>query len=239
MRITYLVKVKENKTLRALIFKKLLSLSVKTRQLVLSLSDDPLKGTQVTGRGTLVKKVEVEMLGDRVFASGDGLEESGLSATVLTEETVSFTVGKLESGIGDKNSTVEDQRATGHLDVLAGLGRRQDTGGDTVRDTMLVHLLSETLHLVEFGARSRGGILVDDGVAVSIELRLCVLALLAALELALGSLLSETLLLGRRGSHDDDLCVRKKKTAGLKERRLSAGWMDDRQKEIKSKPGGI
>jgi hypothetical protein len=92
------------------------------------------------------------MLGDRVFASGDGLEESRLSATVLTEETVSFTVGKLEGGIGDKNSTVEDQRATGHLYVLAGLGRREDTGGDTVRDTVLVHLLGETLHLVELGA---------------------------------------------------------------------------------------
>ncbi|KAI6770997.1 hypothetical protein HG531_009852 [Fusarium graminearum] len=128
---------------------ELLSLVVETLKLQLSLSDNPLKGTQVTGRSTLVKKVDVEMLGDGVLASSDGLEESGLSATVLAEETVSSTVRELESGIGDEDSAVEDQGSTCDLDILAGLGRSEDTGGDTVRDTVLIHLVGKTLHLVE------------------------------------------------------------------------------------------
>jgi hypothetical protein len=90
-----LVEIKENRALRTLVLKKLLGLVVETLQLQLSLSDDPLKGTEVTGRSTLVEKVEIEMLRNGVLAGGDGLEESGLSTAVLTEKTVSSTVSEL------------------------------------------------------------------------------------------------------------------------------------------------
>lgn len=169
------------------------------------------------------------MLGDRKLASSDSLEQSRFTATVLTEQTVSSTVGEFKSRVGDEDTAVEDQTGAGNLDGLASLGRGQNTSGDTIRDTVLIHLVGEALHLVHLLARGRRAIGILNGVAIGIELDLVGLLALLALELALGSLLSETLLLGCGGSHIDGCDekkvtkVRKKRTAGSNERSVSAG----------------
>lgn len=193
---TYIVEVLEEGRVGALVLKNLLGDHLETGQLVLGLGDDPVKGTKVTGRSTLVQKVDVDVLGNGVLAGGDGLEKGGLAATVLTQETVPAAEGKLESGILDQDAAVEDEGDGGDLDVLGGLGGSQDTGGDTIGETVLVHLLGKTLDLVELlGLGS--GLILDDGLAESIELDfLDGLALVG-----LGGLLRETLLLGGGRRH--------------------------------------
>lgn len=197
---THVVEIDEDDALGALVFEELLSKLVQTLQFVLSLPDDPLKGTKFAGGSTLVQEIDVEMFGDRVLASSDGLENGTLTATVLTEETVSSAVRKFEGGIGNEDTTVEDERGTGDLDVLAGGSRGQDTGGDSIGDTVLVHLLSQALDLVGLVASGGKGIFADDDIAVNIKLNLLlllhILGSLGSLELALGGLLCEALLLG-------------------------------------------
>lgn len=67
---------------------------------------------------------------------------------------------------------------------------------------MLVHLLSEALHLVKLLSRSGGGVVLDN-IAVGIELGLLGLCLgsLSGLGFALGSLLGESLFLGSGRRH--------------------------------------
>lgn len=60
------------------------------------------------------------MLGDGEFAGSNGLEHSTLAATVLTEKTVAAAKGQLKGGVGNEDSSVEDQTGAGNLDVLAG-----------------------------------------------------------------------------------------------------------------------
>ena len=193
---TYIVEVLEEGRVGALILKNLLSDGLKTSKLVLGLGDDPVKGTELGRRSTLVEKVDVDVLGDGVLAGGDGLEKGGLAATVLAQETVPAAEGKLESGILDQDTTVEDEGDGGDLDVLGGLGGGQDTGGDTIRQTVLVHLLGKALDLVQLLGLG-GRLILDDGLAESIELDfLDGLALVG-----LGGLLGETLLLGGGGRH--------------------------------------
>lgn len=195
-RDTYIVEVLEEGRVGALVLKNLLGDGLETGKLVLGLGDDPVKGTEFAGGSTLVEKVDVDVLGDRVLAGGDGLEESGLAATVLTQETVPAAEGKLENGILDQDAAVEDERDGGDLDVLGGLGGGQDTGGDTIRETVLIHLLGQALNLVHLLALG-GGLILDDGLAESIELDfLDGLALVG-----LGGLLGEALLLGGGGRH--------------------------------------
>lgn len=101
---------------------------------------------------------------------------------------------------------MEDQAGGGDLDVLAGGGRGEDTGGDTVRDAVLVHLLRQTLDFVHVGG---GGAVAADGVAVGIELGLAAGRAGAGLvlELAVGGLFRESLLLGGGRRHFDGVCV--------------------------------
>lgn len=197
---THVVEINEDAALGALVFEELLGKLVQTLQFVLSLPDDPLKGTKVTGGGTLVQEIDIEMFGNRVLASSDGLENGTLTATVLAEETVSSAVRKFEGGIGNEDTTVEDERGTGDLDVLAGGSRGQDTGGDSIGDAVLVHLLSQALDLVGLCASGSKGIFADDDIAVNIKfnflLLLQILGSLGSLELSLGGLLCEALLLG-------------------------------------------
>ncbi|TKW51055.1 hypothetical protein CTA1_9472 [Colletotrichum tanaceti] len=179
---TYLVQVHQDRALGAIIFEDLLGQLVQTGHLTLSLGNDPLKGTELGGRSTLVQKVDIDVFGDGELARIDGLEKGRLSATVLSQETVAATVRELEGGVVEEDTAVEHQAGTGDLDVLAGLGRSQDTGGDTVRDAVLVHLGGETAHLVHLIGAGGGAIVAVGG--------------LLLVDLASGGLLGESLLLG-------------------------------------------
>jgi hypothetical protein len=209
----YIVEIHQYWGLGAFVFEQLLGQLVKTIHLVLSLLHNPLKGAKVRRRGALVEEIDVDMLGNGVFALGDGLEEGTLAAAVLAQEPVPAAQRQLERGVGDQDAAVEHQTGAGDLDVLAGGGRGQDTGGDPIRQTMLVHLLGEALDLV--GLVGRGsGLIGHDGVSKGIELgliavdRSCSAGDLGA---GLGSrgncllfrALGEALLLGcRRAGHD-------------------------------------
>jgi hypothetical protein len=89
------------------------------------------------------------MVWDWELSLVDSLEESRFTATVLTQETVTATVCKLHGGVGEKDTTVEDQGDRGDLDIARLLQGRQDTGGDTVGETVLVHLGGKTSSLIE------------------------------------------------------------------------------------------
>src|SRR4051794_21161757 len=93
---TYLVNVIEKRALGAILLKNLLCQLLKTSQLILSLTDNPLQGTQLSFGGTLVQQVNVDVLWEGELALVDGLEQSRLSAAVLTQETVSSAVVDLE-----------------------------------------------------------------------------------------------------------------------------------------------
>jgi len=93
--MTYVVEVHEDHGLRAIILKNLFGELVETFHLVLGLLDDPFKGAQIAGRSAFVEKVDVDVLGNRVLARSDGLEEGTLSAAVLAQQTVPTAQGQL------------------------------------------------------------------------------------------------------------------------------------------------
>lgn len=96
------------------------------------------------------------MLWNRILAGGNGLEEGTLSATVLTQEAVAAAKVELEGGVGDEDATVEDETGRGDLDIATGGDGGQHTGGDTIGDAVLVHLVCEALHLVHLVVTSGG-----------------------------------------------------------------------------------
>lgn len=63
------------------------------------------------------------MLRDREFAGGDGAEKGGLSASVLTQETIAAPKRQLEGGVCKEDAAVEDERGRLNLDIA--------TAGDT------------------------------------------------------------------------------------------------------------
>lgn len=80
------------------------------------------------------------MLWEREFALGDSLEKSGLPAAVLTEKTVAASVGDLELGVVEEDFAVEHQTSRGYFYVATGLQTGENTGRDTVTETVLVFL---------------------------------------------------------------------------------------------------
>lgn len=209
--LTYVVKVHEDHGLRAIILENLFGELVEALHLVLGLLDDPLKGAQVAGRSAFVEKVDVDVLGNRVLARSDGLEEGTLSAAVLAQQTVATAQGQLQGGVLDEDLAVEDQAGAGDLDVLALGEGRENTGGDAVREAVLVHLVGQTLDLGHL-VRAGGGLIFNDGVAKGIELGLLAInggGAAGSSRVGVGSAgdslllgpLGHALLLGRRGSH--------------------------------------
>jgi hypothetical protein len=175
---TYVIEVLEDGAVRTLGLENIFGLLLHGLELTLSLTDNPLKGTEVTGRSTLIQKVDIDVLRDGELASSDGLEHGGLSTTVLTQETVTTTVGEFEGGVGDEDLSVEHKGGGGNLDIARGGQRRQHTGGDTIRQTVLVHLGCELVDCLLVGG---GRSVRDNGLAVGIELRLVLAALLGLL----------------------------------------------------------
>ena len=113
----------------------------------------------------------------RILALIDSLQEGRFAATVLTEETVSAAVGEFESGIADEDSAVEDQGARSDLDISALLEGAENTSCNTIRETVLVHLVRQSLHFIlplcsrrlftfgeriSIGVEKRGGIVTGD-----------------------------------------------------------------------------
>jgi hypothetical protein len=163
---TYVIQVLKNRAVRAILLENFLSFLLHALQLALSLTDNPVKGTLVSGGSTLVEKIDIDVLGNGELASSNGLEDSGLSTAVLTEETVAATEGQLEGGIGDEDLSVEHKGGRGDLNVARGGQRGQHTGGDTIGETVLVHLSSE---LVDGTLILGGRGILDDGVTMGIE----------------------------------------------------------------------
>lgn len=164
----YLVKIHEQRRLWSIILQNLLSQLIKSFHLVLCLADDPLKGTKLTWWRTFVEQVDIDVVWDRVFALVDSLEESRFAATVLTKETVSATVCEFHDSIGEQDSPVEDERDGCDLDISALLQRAENTGGNAVGETVLVHLLCQALYHI-LSLRSCGLFIVGQRVAVAIE----------------------------------------------------------------------
>lgn len=169
---SYLVNLLKHGALGAILLKDLLGELLQTRKLGLSLADNPVQGTELGGGRTLVQQVDIDVLGEGELALSDGLEESGLSAAVLSEETVAAAVVDLEGGVVEEDPAVEDERGRSDLDVAGGFERGQDTGGDAVRQTVLVLLDCELGDLlvqleilggsVAVDGRGLGGILGGD-----------------------------------------------------------------------------
>ena len=141
--ITYLVNVLKLSRLGAVLLENVLSELLETCQLVLGFADDPLEGAQLSLGGTLVQEVDVDVLRERELASSNGLEKSGLSATVLAQETVAATICDFERGVVEKDLSVEHKRGGSDLDVARSLERGKDTGGNAVGQTVLVLLHGE------------------------------------------------------------------------------------------------
>jgi hypothetical protein len=120
---TYVIEILKDGAVRALSLENIFGLLLHGVELTLSLADNPLKGTELSGRGTLVQKVDIDVLGDGELASSDGLEHGGLSATVLTQETVTATVGQFEGGVGDEDLSVEHEGGGGNLNIARGRQR--------------------------------------------------------------------------------------------------------------------
>ena len=76
--LTYVIEIHENHGLGAVLLQNLFGELVEAFHLVLGLLNDPLKGAQLAGRSTFVEKVDVDVLGNRVLAGGDGLEEPSI-----------------------------------------------------------------------------------------------------------------------------------------------------------------
>lgn len=85
---------------------------------------------------------------DWVLAVGDSLEERGLSTSVLTQKTVTAAVGQLHDGVGNEDTSVENEGDGRKLDITRLLQRRQNTGCDTIGQAVLVHLLLQSLDLI-------------------------------------------------------------------------------------------
>jgi hypothetical protein len=168
---SYLIQIHQDGGLGALVLEQFLGQLVKALHLELGLLDYPLESAQLAGRGTLVEEVNVDVLGDRVLAGGDSLEQRTLATAVLAEQAIATAQSKFESGICDQHPAVEHQAHAGHLHILAGWRRRQHASGDTVRETMLVHLVGQTLDLVHLVGRS-GRLIGLDRFSKGVELRL-------------------------------------------------------------------
>jgi hypothetical protein len=120
---TYVIQVFKDRAVRAVFLENFFSLLLHFLELALGLPDNPVKGTLVSGGSTLVEKVDIDVLGNGVFTGSNGLENSGLSTTVLTEETVATTEGQLEGGVGNENLSVEHKGARCDLNVARGRHR--------------------------------------------------------------------------------------------------------------------
>ena len=70
------------------------------------------------------------------------------ATTVLSQKTITTSVGEFESSIGDQDSTVEDQRDCSNLYISAGLQRTEDTSCNSVGKTVLIHLVGQTFNLL-------------------------------------------------------------------------------------------
>ncbi len=151
------------------------------------------------------------MFGDGVLALRDGLQQRALSAAVLAEQAVATPKGQLQVGFVEEDAAVEGQAGADDLDVSAARDGSQDTGGDAVRQAVGIFLVGEPLDLVGILLTGRGQIVGIRGRVVAggraggagvLGSRLGASlgprdeSLLLAL--ALGRLLGESLLLGRR-----------------------------------------
>lgn len=174
---TYLVDVVEERALGAVVLEDRLGELLKAGQLVLSLADNPLQGTQLGLGGALVQQVDVDVVGEGELARINSLEERRLSATVLAQQAVAAAVVDLEGGVVEEDLAVEHQRRRDDLDIARLLERGEHAGCDTVGETMLVLLEGEVLDLlveleildsVAVHRRGGGGIL---GVGLGRELR--------------------------------------------------------------------
>lgn len=145
---TYLVDVVKEGALGAVLLKDILSQLLETGQLVLSLAHNPLQGTQLSLGGTHVQQVDVDVLWEGELALVDGLEQGRLSATVLTQQTVSAAVVDLEGGVVEEDLSVEHERCRDDLDIARLLERGEHTGGDAVGQTVLVLLHGQLLDLL-------------------------------------------------------------------------------------------
>lgn len=146
--ITHLVQLLQDRAFGAVVLEDLLGPLLHGGQLGLGLANDPIKGANVGLGGTLVEQVDVDVLGEGELAGGDGLQQGGLSAAVLTEQAIATAVVDLDGGVVEEDLAVEDQRGRGDLDIAAGLERGKHTGGDAVGDALLVLLQGELLELL-------------------------------------------------------------------------------------------
>jgi hypothetical protein len=144
-------------------------LLVESLHFVFGFLHDPFQCAQVARGSTLVEEINIDMFRYWVLALVDSFEESRLATTVLTEETISATVGKFEGGIGDENSAVENQGARSDLDVSTLLEGAENTSSNTIGETMLVHLVCQSLHFVHLLSRCRGLFIVGERVSIAIE----------------------------------------------------------------------
>lgn len=80
------------------------------------------------------------MLWEWELALGDSLEKSGLSATVLTEKTVSSSIGDLQLSVVEEDFAVEHQTGRGNFYIATGLQTGEHTGRDSVTETVFVFL---------------------------------------------------------------------------------------------------
>jgi hypothetical protein len=147
-RHTYLVDLLEAGAFGAIVLENVLGELLQTRQLVLGLADDPLKGAQLGLGSALVEQVDVDVLGEGELALVDGLEEGRLTAAVLAEKAVAATVRDLERGVVEELLAVEHQRRGCDLDVARRGQRREHTRGDAVRQAVLVLLHGQLLDLL-------------------------------------------------------------------------------------------
>jgi hypothetical protein len=227
---TYVIQVFENRAVGAILLENFLGLLLHVLQLDLGLTDNPVKGTLVGGGSTLVEKVNIDVVGNGELAGSNGLEDSGLSTTVLTEETVATTEGQLEGGVGNKDFSVEHKRGRGDLNVARGGKRGQHTGGDTIGETVLIHLSSE---LVDDTLILGGRGILDDGVSMSIEfdfLGLLGLFLVGTLGHA-GSLRGGNHGCGCDGIKEIKKIQKSKEERGRKEMRKSATEIEEKFKK--------
>lgn len=107
----------------------------------------------------MVEQVDVDVVGEGELALVNGLEQRCLAAAVLAEQAIATAVVDLEGGVVEEHLAVEDERRRRDLDVAGSGQRREDAGGDAVRQTVLVLLHSQLLDLL-VELEIRGGILV-------------------------------------------------------------------------------
>lgn len=137
---TYVVHVHEDRTVRSFSLQNLLSNCLESGHLVLGLFDDPFQRSKFTWCSTRIQQVDIDVLWEWEFALGDSLKESGLSATVLAEKTVSSSVGNLQLSVVEEDLAVEHQTGRGNFYITTGLQTGQHTGRDSVTETIFVLL---------------------------------------------------------------------------------------------------